>query len=582
MDLSTREGRRQQGALLQEAARQAGLSAEELASVAECSRALVYQYYSGATLIQTDRLQRMARALGLPLAHFFGEQEGPARTPPPASAVTGPPAAQPDLPRPNLEQALRDLEELARAQEGAADAEGLARTCERIALLARFADRDALEAEASCRLGGACGALGRYAEAIGALERACELSRAIGDTPTWERARQSLGAALAAEGRGAEASAIFEELSRIAGPAAEWRARMGLAALAEQSAEYDRALSLLAEVLAAAEDAGSERPLARVFALANQSNVHLALGDYRAALADAEECEREADTCGLRDQRAEAMLNAGIALTGLGRYAESRERLGWAARLTRFAGDAPRALVAEAMLAWSECLAGRFEAARERSRRVSEEAAALGEPRAAALCHWSLARIEARGGGEGALELAREAERRLRALAFATDADRAAILLLELGGAPEGSCRGLAAIIEEARHRGALVCEAEARLAQALLGGALEEAARAHAIAERVGDPDLGLRAACAVSRLLEPTAEAAAWRVRACEWLTLLRAGDPEPGESALEDPLRLALCRLRLGDLLRTSPAEAERWLDDLAWPPVGELGPLEGWPT
>lgn len=71
MDLSTREGRRQQGERIKQAAREAGLSLDELARRIGCSRALIFQYASGASLIQTDRLQQIALIVGRPLTWFF-------------------------------------------------------------------------------------------------------------------------------------------------------------------------------------------------------------------------------------------------------------------------------------------------------------------------------------------------------------------------------------------------------------------------------------------------------------------------------------------------------------------------------
>src|SRR5258708_38674351 len=72
MDLSTREGRREQGLLIQKAIERANLSAEELANRIGCSRALIYQYLSGTTLAQPDRLQQIAAVTGVPLTYFFG------------------------------------------------------------------------------------------------------------------------------------------------------------------------------------------------------------------------------------------------------------------------------------------------------------------------------------------------------------------------------------------------------------------------------------------------------------------------------------------------------------------------------
>src|SRR5947208_12075181 len=85
MDLSTREGRREQGGLIQKAVERAGLSVEELANRIGCSRALIYQYLSGTTLAQPDRLQLIAKEVGLPLVSFFG---GTSEEPPKARSTS--------------------------------------------------------------------------------------------------------------------------------------------------------------------------------------------------------------------------------------------------------------------------------------------------------------------------------------------------------------------------------------------------------------------------------------------------------------------------------------------------------------
>ena len=71
MDLSTRDGRRVQGERLKLAAREAGITLDELARAIGCSRALIFQYASGASLVQTDRLQQIAAIVGKPLYWFF-------------------------------------------------------------------------------------------------------------------------------------------------------------------------------------------------------------------------------------------------------------------------------------------------------------------------------------------------------------------------------------------------------------------------------------------------------------------------------------------------------------------------------
>ncbi len=73
MDLRTRQGRREQGQRIQRAVERAGLSVEELAGRIGCSRALIYQYLSGTTLAQPDRLQQIARECDVPLTYFYSE-----------------------------------------------------------------------------------------------------------------------------------------------------------------------------------------------------------------------------------------------------------------------------------------------------------------------------------------------------------------------------------------------------------------------------------------------------------------------------------------------------------------------------
>src|SRR5882724_6655668 len=75
MDLSTKQGRREQGQRIQRAVERAGLSIEELANRIGCSRALIYQYLSGSTLAQPDRLQQIANECGVSLPYFYSDAE---------------------------------------------------------------------------------------------------------------------------------------------------------------------------------------------------------------------------------------------------------------------------------------------------------------------------------------------------------------------------------------------------------------------------------------------------------------------------------------------------------------------------
>ena len=129
MDLSTRQGRREQGLRIQSAVERANLAIEELATRIGCSRALIYQYLSGSTLAQPDRLQQIARECGVTLAYFYTEEplETPEATVSPASLPTAPPQEV----KTRLQENLHLLQELADAQETPPDYRALANTCER-------------------------------------------------------------------------------------------------------------------------------------------------------------------------------------------------------------------------------------------------------------------------------------------------------------------------------------------------------------------------------------------------------------------------------------------------------------------
>ena len=135
MDLSNRQGRREQGQRIQTAVERAGLSIEELANRLGCSRALIYQYLSGSTLAQPDRLQQIAAHCGVPLAYFYSDTDDPLA----AGAAPergGPAAISPVDVTQRLTDSLRSLQELGDYQAGPPDYRALASTCERILSIA--------------------------------------------------------------------------------------------------------------------------------------------------------------------------------------------------------------------------------------------------------------------------------------------------------------------------------------------------------------------------------------------------------------------------------------------------------------
>src|SRR5438552_4979497 len=172
MDLTTRQGRREQGQLIQGALERAGLSVEELATRIGCSRALIYQHLSGTTLAQPDRLQRIASETGVSLAYFYGATE---------EGRDERRLADIDKPQPRFIERMRQLEELAQAQETPPDWSRLASTCERIISLASQIEDEATEARAWLRLGKARIHVGDFHRATDALRRAASAFKARGE-----------------------------------------------------------------------------------------------------------------------------------------------------------------------------------------------------------------------------------------------------------------------------------------------------------------------------------------------------------------------------------------------------------------
>ena len=138
MDLGSRDGRREQGQLIQRAVERAGLSVEELANRIGCSRALIYQYLSGTTLAQPDRLQQIASVVNVPLPYFFGASLDEGRRPRRAGDGSDP--------QTRIQERIQQLEELAAAEESPPQWDALASTCERITSLAAQVDDEAAEA----------------------------------------------------------------------------------------------------------------------------------------------------------------------------------------------------------------------------------------------------------------------------------------------------------------------------------------------------------------------------------------------------------------------------------------------------
>ncbi len=400
MDLSTRQGRREQGQRIQQAVERAGISIEELAGRIGCSRALIYQYLSGSTLAQPDRLQQIATQCGVPLTFFYsetGQEIGGDTTSLPPAAQTAPelaspssasstipaspvPAAIPDavaapaLPAPDvtsrLNEGLRGLQELAQAQEGPPDYRALASTCERILSLAsQIGDRDA-QSRAQLDLGIALNKIGDFPRASDALDRAVALSIETGNTKREMQARQSLGRAMTMMGRTDEARIQFQRVTDDADFNGRWRGLLSLGSLYEQQGEYQQAMQRFDEAAILLEEGEANRlaepdkiAVGLLYVNANRRNVYLSGGDLSESRRLAEKCLADAEALGIAEQNLEARLDLGWCDIYTGHWAQAQVGLTTMLQLARFVGDQQRETMARAALGMFLAAAGDFDAA---------------------------------------------------------------------------------------------------------------------------------------------------------------------------------------------------------------------------
>lgn len=365
MDLSSRQGRREQGQRLQKAVERAGLSVEELAGRIGCSRALIYQYVSGSTLAQPDRLQQIAALCSVPLSYFYVDE-------PEAVDATEAQGSENQADRDvaaRLFDSLRNLEELAAAQESPPDHRALVSTCERIVSLSAQIGARIDQARAQMRLGSALLTIGDNPRAADALSRAIVLAADAADDVTVVSARQSLGRVLLAMGRTADAREQFE-LTAQGAPSARWRGLLALGAVHELHGEYKEAMQRFDEAAAVLEESeGAERlpadevRLGMLYVNANRVNVYLDGGDFAEARPLAEKCLADAEATGNADQHLEARLNLACCDFYMGAWTQAYRGLTTLLQLARFVGDSDRETKGRAWLGILMAAAGDSDSA---------------------------------------------------------------------------------------------------------------------------------------------------------------------------------------------------------------------------
>ena len=599
MDLSTKSGRREQGQRIQRAIEHAGISIEELAGRISCSRALIYQYLSGSTLAQPDRLQQIARECGVSFAAFYTDDDTTMENPP-SPAATAPPPPQEVAAR--LGETLRALQELADAQESPPDYRSLATTCERILSLASQLGDRAVQGQAWKRLGNARLRSADFARAVEALNRAVALAQEAGDPTNETGARQSLGTALVSMGRIAEAQTEFTRIASGSLFSGRWQGTLSLGGIHEMQGEYRAALQRLDEAASILEEgertgaaSAAEAAAGMLYVTTNRRNVFMDEGDFRQARPLAEKGLADAEALGNADQHLEARFDLAWCDFHTGNYPDAYRGFSTMLQLARFVGDQGRETMARAWLGIFLAAAGEFEEAITHGKDALSLALSHGDRRGELYAQLALSDAYLGSGGRDsearyhtaqalaittALRMERaEAECRLRQVRLSQQsgdwdealhsARRALMLSQKLG----------------ARHLESL---AHALLAQTLLGQsdgaenaeALRTEARTHAetaqnLATEIGLTE-GLWRSETLITVLDPT-HAETLLVSAIARLETLRRGLQEAGlpDTLLEQSEIFVVYRRRAESLIAAGRNEdARAFVEEANWLPLEAL--------
>ncbi|MEO7716535.1 MAG: hypothetical protein ABIY70_10050 [Capsulimonas sp.] len=339
MDLSTREGRRKQGGRIKRAAKDAGLSLDDLASRVGCSRALIYQYVSGALLAQSNRLQVIGEIVNKPLDYFFAADE-----PPVSEASAEKRSDEPSW----IRERVLNLRKLLDAYSLPADPRAIADTCQQIRSLIE-AEGDALAiAEILFKHGDALIQLQDFGSAKAKFQEAGSLFREGGRSGAALSCLQSLGHINVQLGRTDEAMKLFEEVSQGQSWQHRWQGALSLGAVHEVLGNYAASADLFMQATEIVEEnanrAETEIPI--LFIESNWANLDLDWGEYTSAMNRAERCVALAQKLGIQDQYVEAKLTRGIALLELYEIKSALSEVSTALDVSQLLRDNPRRSIA--------------------------------------------------------------------------------------------------------------------------------------------------------------------------------------------------------------------------------------------
>ena len=379
MDLSQREGRREQGALIKQAAKEAGLTLDELARKIGCSRALIFQYASGSSLAQSDRLQQIAEVVGKPLPWFFSPTDS--NLPEDANATQFPALEAEALKLSKLKEELEaerltfeqrreaetiaSLEALLKAYESPTDYKKVVECCQQLQpLLSRGGGSERLAA-LLLRQGNALLQLQDWGVAKEKLEQAGSLYRQSGEMTLARDCTQSLGHANLMLGRAEEALKQFEFVASGEDWTNRWQGALSSGATYETLGKYEFALASFETALKIVDEKGEapETEIPRLYIEANWSNLELDFGDFAGALERSRRCARTAQRKGVQDQYLEALLTSGVCLLNRDEISEAIACLQQAFDLSQLASDQQRTSLALSCLALCGVVANRCEEA---------------------------------------------------------------------------------------------------------------------------------------------------------------------------------------------------------------------------
>ncbi len=408
MDLSTREGRREQGERIKQAARECGVTLDELARTIGCSRALIFQYASGASLPQSDRLQQIADVVKKPLYWFFlnaDEQPSPGSTIGMAANLSGE-IAKLELEREHVarerarfEQSrihneIGKLEALLVEAASPIDHRKIIDYCQQLQPLLAHSEDIRKRASVLLKQGNALIQLQEWGPAKDRLEQAASLYRTAEEQALARDCVQSVGHANLMLGRVEEAVKQFQTVADSDDWTNRWQGTLSLGAAYELLGKYPEAISSLEIAMAIVEEKETEpssiTDIPRLFVDANWANIELNYGDYKQALQRSQRCIRSAQRFGVQDQYIEALITAGTACEQLGQFASTVGYLQQAIDVSQLTGDRQHQSIALSCLSMYESQRKRSQTAVSAGKEALALALRSGALRAEVLAQRSL------------------------------------------------------------------------------------------------------------------------------------------------------------------------------------------------